>query len=506
MSPRGLVVYGPIFWTQAEPHFLNASSTPFPPLIVPRAEHSISRSAISPNALKVLYRLRDAGYQAFLVGGAVRDLLLGITPKDFDVATNALPEEVRHLFRNCRLIGRRFRLAHVHFGQEIIEVATFRAAAAPEREDAEEADPDADNEGGADGGAAGEAAAGEVAAAERSMAHDSEHRAFDQRGRILRDNIYGTIEEDVWRRDFAANGLYYNIDDFSIWDFVDGVSDVRARRLKLIGDPETRYREDPVRMLRAVRFAAKLDFSIDAETEAPISRLAHLLDGVPPARLFDECLKLFLSGFGAKSFALLQKYGLFEHLFPLTAAAFALPPYAYAREMLEHGLANTDARVLADKPVTPTFLFAILLWSAVLRELNEREAGPAPDFAQLMQACDAVLRAQQSRVAIPRRFAIPMRELLMLQPRFNRRSGIKSLSLLQHPRFRAAYDFLLLRAQVGVADPELAKWWTEIQVLPQEQRVAMVQARPAEPAAEGGAASPPARRRRRRRRGGAARS
>jgi poly(A) polymerase len=475
---------------------LNASSTPIAPLIIPRSEHSISRAAISPNALKVLYRLKEAGYQGFLVGGAVRDLLLGITPKDFDVATNALPEEVRRLFRNCRLIGRRFRLAHVHFGHEIIEVATFRAAAAPEREDAEEMDPDPDNEGSAEEGAV-QGGAG---------THDSEHRAFDQTGRILRDNIYGTIEEDVWRRDFAANGLYYNIDDFSIWDFVDGVSDVRARRLKLIGDPETRYREDPVRMLRAVRFAAKLDFSIEPVTEAPMAKLAYLLDGVPPARLFDESLKLFLSGFGVKSYRLLKQYGLFEHLFPLSAAAFKLPPYAYAEEMLERGLINTDERIAADKPVTPTFLFAVLLWSAVLRELNERQAGPAPDLGLLMQACDTVLRAQQSRVAIPRRFAIPMRELLMLQPRFNRRSGVKSLSLLQHPRFRAAYDFLLLRAQVGVADPELAKWWTDIQVLPQEERVALVQARPAEPAAEGEGSVAPGRRRRRRRRGGAARS
>ena len=475
---------------------MNASSTPIAPLIIPRSEHSISRAAISPNALKVLYRLKEAGYQGFLVGGAVRDLLLGITPKDFDVATDALPEEVRRLFRNCRLIGRRFRLAHVHFGHEIIEVATFRAAAAPEREDAEEMDPDPDNEGSAEEGAVQGAA----------TTHDSEHRAFDPTGRILRDNIYGTIEEDVWRRDFAANGLYYNIEDFSIWDFVDGVSDVRARRLKLIGDPETRYREDPVRMLRAVRFAAKLDFSIEPVTEAPMAKLAYLLDGVPPARLFDESLKLFLSGFGAKSYRLLKQYGLFEHLFPLPAAAFKLPPYAYAEEMLERGLINTDERIAADKPVTPTFLFAVLLWSAVLRELNERQAGPAPDLGLLMQACDTVLRAQQSRVAIPRRFAIPMRELLMLQPRFNRRSGVKSLSLLQHPRFRAAYDFLLLRAQVGVADPELAKWWTDIQVLPQEERVALVQARPAEPAAEGEGSVAPGRRRRRRRRGGAARS
>jgi poly(A) polymerase len=452
----------------------------------------------------VLYRLREAGYQGFLVGGAVRDLLLGLRPKDFDVATDALPEEVRRLFRNSRLIGRRFRLAHVFFGNEIIEVATFRAAAAPEREDAEDLDAEGGPDAGTEGGAEGPEPRADEPAAEFSPPSDSEHRAFDPRGRILRDNIYGTIEEDVWRRDFAANGLYYNIEDFSIWDFVDGVNDVKARRLKMIGDPETRYREDPVRMLRAVRFAAKLDFSIEPNTEGPIRRLAYLLDGVPPARLFDEVLKLFLSGFGAKAYELLQQYGLFEHLFPQSAAAFALPPYAYAADMLKMGLDNTDARIAVDKPVTPTFLFAVLLWSAVLRELNERQAGPTPDIALLMQACDTVLRTQQARVSIPRRFSIPMRELLMLQPRFNRRSGVKSLSLLQHPRFRAAYDFLLLRAQAGVADPELAKWWTDIQVLPQEERVALVQARPPEPAAEGAPA--PGRRRRRRRRGGAARS
>jgi poly(A) polymerase len=484
---------------------LNAPA--FRPSIIPRSEHTISRSAISPNALKVLYRLKEAGYQGFLVGGAVRDLLLGIRPKDFDVATNALPEEVRHVFRNSRLVGRRFRLAHVFFGREIIEVATFRAAAAPEREDAEDAEVDVEADRGPDAAPLvdeyGDAPDFSLPADAGRM--DSEHRAFDHSGRILRDNIYGTIEEDVWRRDFSANSLYYNIDDFSIWDFVDGVRDIKERRLKLIGDPETRYREDPVRMLRAVRFAAKLDFSIDSATEVPITQLANLVDGVPPARLFDECLKLFLSGFGAKSFRLLEQYGLFGHLFPQSASAFAMTPYAYAKQMLELGLANTDERIAADKPVTPTFLFAVLLWSALLRELNERQAGPAPDTATLMQACDAVLRAQQSRVAIPRRFGVPMRELLMLQPRFNRRSGVKSLSLLQHPRFRAAYDFLLLRAQVGVADPELARWWTEIQVLPHEERVALVQARPAEPSqAEDGAA--PARRRRRRRRGGAART
>ncbi len=462
----------------------------------------------------MLYRLKEAGYQAFLVGGAVRDLLIGVRPKDFDIATDALPEDVRHLFRNCRLIGRRFRLAHVHFGGEIIEVATFRAAAAPEREDAEDdgEEPEAevggtpdDEEGGSDESA--EAAPERVPRSQERQGQyapaDSEHRAFDQRGRILRDNIYGNIEEDVWRRDFSANALYYNIEDFSIWDFVDGVTDVKARRLKLIGDPETRFREDPVRMLRAVRFAAKLDFTFDPVTEQPIKRLAHLLDGVPAARLFDEVLKLFLAGFGVKAFRLLQHYGLFQHLFPMPAAAFALPPYAYAEQMLEMGLANTDARVAENKPVTPTFLFAVLLWSAVLRELNERQAGPSPDLMVLMQACDAVLRAQQSRVSIPKRFSGPMREVLILQPRFNRRSGVKALSIMQHPRFRAAFDFLLLRAQAGVADPELAKWWTDIQLLPHDDRVALVQARPQDAGGEGGGGT---RRRRRRRRGGAARS
>ena len=454
------------------------------PLIIPRTEHTISRAHISPNALKVLYRLKEAGFQGFLVGGAVRDLLLGLTPKDFDVATDALPEDVRHLFRNCRLIGRRFRLAHVHFGQEIIEVATFRAAAAPEREDAEEE--------------------GEDVSAETPP--DNEHRAVDDRGRILRDNMYGTVDEDVWRRDFAANGLYYNIEDFSVWDYVGGVADVRARRMKLIGDPEDRYREDPVRMLRAVRFAAKLNFTIEASTEEPIRRLAHLLDGVPAARLFDETLKLFLSGFGAASYRMLKHYGLFEHLFPATAAAFSLEPYAYAEEMLIRGLENTDERIREDKPVTPTFLFAILLWAAVLREMNERQAGASPETSVLLDACDTVLKRQQSRISIPRRFGIPMRELLMLQPRFNRRTGAKALAILQHPRFRAAYDFLLLRSQVGAADPELAQWWTHVQTLPHEERLKLVQARPGDAVGDAGsrADTPAPRRRRRRRRGGAA--
>ncbi|MBS0399275.1 MAG: polynucleotide adenylyltransferase PcnB [Proteobacteria bacterium] len=468
--------------TQWNLSFLNDPAATRAPLVIPRDEHCISRSNISPNALKVLYRLHEAGFQAFLVGGAVRDLLLGRSPKDFDVATNALPEEVRHLFRNCRLIGRRFRLAHVHFGREIIEVATFRASAAPEREDAD------DDEEGAEG----------EDDAQQAVPEDNPHRAVDERGRILRDNMYGTVDEDVWRRDFAANALYYNIEDFSVWDYVGGVADIGAKRLRLIGDPEQRYREDPVRMLRAVRFAAKLDFTLDAATEEPIRRLAFLLDGVPAARLFDETLKLFLSGYGARAHELMNAYGLFEHLFPATAEAFALPPYAYAEEMLVRGLANTDSRVREDKPVTPTFLFAILLWGAVLRDMNERQAGSSPDTATLFAACEAVLKRQQSRVSIPKRFGMPMRELLMLQPRFNRRSGAKSLSLLQHPRFRAAFDFLLLRAECGVADPELAQWWTRIQTLPQEERLKLVAVPSGQPGPEGEASRSTRRRRRRR--------
>src|SRR3954471_7495116 len=305
------------------------------PLVVARDQHPISRANISSNALKVLYRLKEAGFQAFLVGGAVRDLLLGLHPKDFDIATNAHPEQVKQLFRNCRLIGRRFHLAHVRFGYEIIEVATFRAAHTPIDED--------------------------------NSVDEAGHRVLDERGRILRDNLYGTIEEDVWRRDFTANALYYNIEDFSVWDYVGGVEDARQRILRMIGDPETRYREDPVRMLRAVRFAAKLGFELHADTAAPISKLAWMLDGVPPALLFDEINKLFLSGSAVRAFDLLNHYGMLEHLFPDVADALREEPENSAAQLLRAGLSGTDERVRADKSVTPTFLFAVLLWPAIFR-------------------------------------------------------------------------------------------------------------------------------------------
>ena len=435
------------------------------PTVVPRAEHPISRAHISPNALKVLYRLKDAGYQAFLVGGAVRDLLLGLEPKDFDIATNAHPEQVKQLFRNCRLIGRRFHLAHVRFGMDIVEVATFRAS---------HTQIDDDN-----------------------SVEETGHRVLDAGGRILRDNLYGTIEEDVWRRDFTANGLYYNIEDFSIWDYVGGVADANARVLRLIGDPETRYREDPVRMLRAMRFAAKLDFTLHADTAAPIPSLARMLDSVPPARLFDEALKMFFSGSALKSFDMLEKHGLLTHLFPDLGAGLADPANTGAAELVRLGLDGTDQRVRADKPVTPMFLFAVLLWPAIKSCARRESPAVMTEIQALQTACDTVTARQMSRVAIPKRFTLPMRELIGLQPRFDKRDGRRALRLLDHPRFRAAYDFLLLRVAAGEVSPEVGEWWTQIQTLSPDERVGQVEALPPTPDAEGA----PTKRRRRRRRG-----
>ncbi|MGH8131488.1 MAG: polynucleotide adenylyltransferase PcnB [Steroidobacteraceae bacterium] len=441
------------------------------PVIVARADHPVSRSNISSSALKVLYRLRDGGYQAFLVGGCVRDLLIGIEPKDFDVATDASPDEVRKLFRNCWLIGRRFRLAHIRFGAQIVEVATFRAAGVPMV-------PEGDDEGG-------------EAEAEDGFID----RVHDDRGRLLRDNVYGTIDQDVWRRDFTCNALYYNIEDFSIWDYVGGVEDIRSRTLRLIGEPETRYREDPVRMLRAVRFEAKLGFSLHPTTRAPFAKLAGLLGHIPPARLLDEFQKFFLAGFGQRSFDLLREHRLLEHLFPATAAHLAAEQDGMALRLIRAGLANTDRRVAEDRPVTPMFLFAVLLFGPVSAAAQPRfETGAHPGQA-IADAVDEVVTAQNLRIGIPKRFSIPMRELLALQPRFHRREGRRALGFLGHPRFRAAYDFLLLRAEAGAENSEIARWWTEIQALPHEEQLRRVGA----DSGEGGQGSA---RRRRRRRGG----
>ena len=444
---------------------------PSPVRIIPRDQHNVSRKDISPNALRVLYRLRDAGFSAYLVGGAVRDLLVGGHPKDFDVATDATPEQVRQQFRNCRLIGRRFRLAHVVFGREIIEVATFRA----------------------------------------NVDDGSGDRETHEGGRLLRDNVYGTIEDDAVRRDFTANALYYAIEDFSVRDYVGGFEDVQARVLRLIGDPESRYREDPVRMLRAVRLSSKLDFSIDPAAAEPLPRLAPLLSGAAPARLFDECLKMFMAGHGERSFLALEQHGLLPALFGETAKALATNRSGALRGTLLGALRSTDARVQADRPVTPAFLFAALLWPAYCRELAVLQKSGVETLAAQQRAADRVTLHQAERIALPRRFSLPMQEIWLLQPRFQQRQRKRVFRLLAHPRFRAAFDFLELRA---ATTPELVEdlaFWREAQATSPELLAGSLESRhgPAagrshDDADEPSAAGAAPRRRRRRRSGGAA--
>ncbi|HEX9138418.1 MAG TPA: polynucleotide adenylyltransferase PcnB [Steroidobacteraceae bacterium] len=466
---------------------------PGAPRIIPRSEHPVSRQSISPNALRVLYRLKEAGFQGFLVGGCVRDLILGRHPKDFDVATDALPEQVRRLFRNCRLVGRRFRLAHVVYGHEIIEVATFRAASAPSPGQEPVADGDAEDS--------------EAAEPEEERPPSSSQRAHDHSGRILRDNIYGNIDEDVWRRDFTVNALYYNIADFSIWDYVGGVDDVAAHRLRLIGDPETRYREDPVRMLRAARFEAKLGFELDAAGAAPVPQLRQLLAGVPAARLFDETNKLFLTGHAAASLKALRHRGLLEVLFPAVERYLQHHPGGLVEQLLLHGLSNTDDRVQADRPVTPTYLFALLLYGPIAAAIEARPPEHWHEPHAILEATDRALREAQARVTIPRRVALGVRELFALQPRLEQPRGRRALRLLEQPRFRAAYDLLALRASLGLASAAAAAWWTRVQEATPEERAKLVDATPADAEAAEGASSPepgraPRRRRRRRRRAG----
>jgi len=442
--------------------------------IIPRSEHSISRSGISPNALRVLYRLREGGFQAFLVGGCVRDLLLGIEPKDFDVATDALPEDVRKLFRNCRLIGRRFRLAHVYYGRDIIEVATFRAATAPPPGQEALSDPDAEDE---------EESLIEREDAELTEPADAEvfgdadtERLFDKTGRIIYDNVYGTVDEDVWRRDFTANALYYNIADFSLWDYVGGAEDIAARRLKLIGDPDTRYREDPVRMLRAARFEAKLGFELDPATAEPLARLRGRLADVPPARLFDETLKLFLNGCGVRGLEVLRRRGLLAALLPTVDAYLESDRGASAEALLVRGLANTDLRVSDGKPVTPSFLFALLLYGPIARLIEAAPPERWHDVATILDACDRAVRDAQKHVLIPRRFSLGLREMFALQPRLEHPRGRRALRVLEHPRFRAAYDLLQLRAQAGLASQERADWWKRLQEVSAAEREQMLAA------------------------------
>ncbi|MCX7066320.1 MAG: polynucleotide adenylyltransferase PcnB [Methylococcales bacterium] len=391
--------------------------------IYARPEHCISRKQISVNALKVLYQLQKAGFDAYLVGGCVRDLLLGREPKDFDVATNADPEQVRKVFRNCRIIGRRFRLAHVHFGHEVIEVATFRGAGEARNDD----------------------------------------QVLNKEGRLLRDNVYGTIEQDVWRRDFTVNALYYNIKDFSVVDYTGGMADHQAGILRLIGDPETRFREDPVRMLRAVRFAVKLGFHIDPDCEKAMHNVAELLASIPSARLYDEALKLFMSGYALQTFEMLRHYGLFQVLFPATENSLAVEDEGFPRLLLIKALENSDNRIAEGKTVTAYFLFAAFLWDAVQIRSKQKMAKGSPEFIAYQEAANEVIAMQVKSTALPRHITLAMRELWSLQPKFNVCVGSKPSRLITHPRFRAAYDFLLLRAQTGGADLELAKWWESYQ-------------------------------------------
>ena len=389
------------------------------PRRVPRAEHPVSRSLLSSAALRTLYTLRDAGFEAYLVGGGVRDILAGITPKDFDIATNAHPDQIKPLFRSCRLIGRRFVICHVRFGGEVIELTTFRGAIS-----------------------------------------DSMER--DDTGRILSDNVYGTLETDAFRRDFTVNALYYDISDYSIVDYCGGLDDLDARVIRMIGDVESRYREDPVRMLRAVRIANKLGFELAADTAEPIARLAPLLREIPAARLFDEVLKILQNVDAVANYESLAHFGLFTELFPDTDRLCDRDDMS--DDFVALALANTAERIRKELPVSPAFLYAALLWPPVLQRYKQtlRRERPSPAVV-MQQAAEEVLSRAIRRVAIPKRFSIPMREIWLMQPRFEQQSDSRARRLMSHPRFRAAYDFLLLRAEVGEVPQALADWWTEAQ-------------------------------------------
>ena len=415
---------------QQEPNSLSSS-----PTIIPRAEHNVSRADINDNGLKVLYRLHKAGYKAHLVGGCVRDLLLSRHPKDFDVATDASPEQIKSLFDNCRLIGRRFRLAHILFGRDVVEVATFRGQS--DAEDAANGD-----------------------------------RLNTASGMILRDNVYGDVEEDVWRRDFTMNALYYNIADFSLIDYVGGMQDLRRGIIRLIGKPEQRYREDPVRMLRALRFASKLELRIHPDTAAPISKLGKLLTEIPAARLFDEVIKLFYGGAARRTFEALEQYKQLDYLFPDSAECLQSASFPFSQSLIENVLDNTDERIRQGKSVTPAFLYAAFLWLPLLRRVRFKPGESLPNVIEIQKAASYVLQRQVKSTAVPRRFTSVIREIWGLQTRLQRYGGRRALQLLHHPRFRAAYDFLCLRGHAGEAVQNRADWWTEIQQKsPSEQSI-----------------------------------
>jgi len=397
--------------------------------IIPFSAHGVSRDEISYGARKVTEGLQAAGFSAFVVGGAVRDLLLKSHPKDFDVATNATPEQVRQVFRRSRIIGRRFRLVHVMFGEETVEVSTFRRMI--EAEDAE----------------------------------------TDEHGRLLRDNEFGDQEQDAARRDFTANALFYDPATQQVSDYHNGYADIRANTLRMIGDPTVRYREDPVRMLRAVRLSSKLGMKLDRATAAPIAGLKNLLGNVPEARLLDEMLKLLLSGHAVEGVKKLRLMGLHQGLLPMLDVILEQP---LGEKFIMLALENTDRRIRDDKPISPAFLFAALLWHEVLAAWKKRQVAGERPIPALHEAMDEVLDRQREQLAIPRRYDAVMKEIWLVQPRLEQRSGQRPYRLLEFPRFRAAYDFLLLRCESGEVDPELGLWWDEFQDASDERRAEML--------------------------------
>ncbi|MBM3383847.1 MAG: polynucleotide adenylyltransferase PcnB [Betaproteobacteria bacterium] len=398
------------------------------PLRMPKGKHGLARDSISPPALRVCEGLAERGHAAYVVGGAVRDLLLGIKPKDFDIATDARPEQVKPLFRRALLIGRRFRLVHVMIGGETVEVSTFRAA-------------------------------------DTGEAQRTEH------GRVLRDNVFGTIEQDARRRDFTVNALYYDPATEEVIDYHGGLADLRRRRLRMIGDPEARYREDPVRMLRAARLGAKLGLTLDADTRAPIRRLAPLLEHVPPPRLFEEMLKLLLSGHASACLRQLREEGLSKGLLPLLDVILEQP---LGERFVTLALAQTDERIQTGRPVSPAFLFAALLWHEVLSAWRARQLRGERSLQALESAMDEVLEVQCAKLAITRRLTSAMREVWGMQPRFEQRSGQRPQHLVESPRFRMAYDFLALRAASGEVPAEIEAWWRAFQTADPGTRHAML--------------------------------
>jgi len=399
-------------------------------LSLPLSKLGINANQFSANAVYVTRQLLDAGYEAYIVGGAIRDLMLGLAPKDFDVATNATPEQVKRVFRRARIIGRRFKIVHVYQGRELIEVTTFRKAATQKTQKFQE---------------------------------------VDTSGRLLSDNVYGTLQDDVVRRDFSVNAFYYDVEKECVLDFCDGYSDIKNKTLRLLGDPLTRYQEDPVRMLRAVRFKAKLDFTYADDTQQPLTTHQHLLSSVPAARMLEECFKLFLKGHGLPCFLEMQKFGLFAELFPLTAKCLETNDYQ-CQQVIEQAMGNTDYRVSIDKPVSPVFLFAVLLWAPIQKIAEEYIQANEPIITAWVQASLEVFSAQQSNTSIPRRISVPSQTVVTMQPRFHLRKGRRVKWMLQQPRFRAAYDLMLLRQSAGLVDQETADWWTNIQTLNKDEQ------------------------------------